>query len=386
VARTLAGDTSYLYVIGGRTAAPALLGEVWRAPVLRNRDAPTMRPITASTAAGPGAGGWYYKVSALLANGDESLPSDEESVFLGAGERPAVRWGCTAGATKYRVYRTATADQRSNTETFLAEVTRSCSGTGAGTMTFADDGSSAGDTRKPLPRGALGNWVNTGVTLGTPRFDFQAKALPNATNDIVVVGGCTAASGTGCTTSTAVIEKLTFNNATDINPSGGGAAGSGLTARDRFGLSIASASTANVASGKLFLLVFGGETNGAEISGGSTVQGAELGNLAFSDLTGAPNNVGVGGWAEVIANQGFSEATRANNHTLFGRSGTLGSGPFSTPSNFILNLNAGVPPYAVGGTRFLNGEALFRAFIYVAGGFAADNSFTPTATVERFVY
>jgi hypothetical protein len=398
VARSVGGavGTSYLYAIGGRTAAPANLNEVWRAQVLRSQDAPTMRQVTSAVrlSGGPGAGTWYYKVAALFpvgsplnAAGAESLPSDEESIQLNDLESGVVKFGCVAGATKYRIYRSDAAQAVSNAEAALADVAAACTGTAPGLMSFTDDGSVTPDpAKRPLPAGALGAWVNTGVTLGTARFDHQARVVPGATSDIVVLGGCTSASGTGCAASTNSIEKLSFTSGTDLDPAQAATAGSGLTARDRFGVGIATAGNANVSAGKAFLLVFGGETNGAEISGNATIQAADLATLAFSNSTGAPQNIGVGGWADVVSNQGFSEATRTNNHTLFSKSGSLGAGPFSLASDFNLNLNAGVPPYSQGGTRFLPGEQLFRAFVYVAAGFTADNAFTPTNTVERFVY
>ena len=398
VARSVGGvvGTSYLYAVGGRTAAPANLGEVWRAQVLRSQDAPTMRQVTSAVrvSGGPGAGTWYYKIAALFpvgsplnAAGAESLASDEESIALNDLQSAVVRFGCVAGATKYRIYRSDAAQAVSNAEAALADVAANCLGTAPGLMSFTDDGSVAPDaSRRPLPAGALGAWVNTGVTLGTARFDHQARVVPGATSDIVVLGGCTSASGTGCAASTNAIEKLAFTAGTDLDPAQVATAGSGLTARDRFGVGIATAGNSNASAGKAFLLVFGGETNGSEISGNATVQAADLSTLAFSNTTGAPQNLGVGGWADIVSNQAFSEATRANNHSLFSKSGSLGAGPFSQSADFNLNLNAGVPPYSQGGTRFLPGEQLFRAFVYVAAGFAADNTFTPTATVERFVY
>ena len=313
------GTGSYLYAIGGRTATPTVLATVLRAQVLRNADAPTMRQITVATGAGPGAGIWYYKVAALglSAEAPETLPSDEESVSLAAGQQPAVKWGCTAGATSYRVYRTPTsdpADAISAKEVALADVGAACSGPGAGTMTFADDGSHTADpTTVPIPHGGLGKWVDTGKTI-TGRFDLQAKTLPVATLDIAAVGGCVTPSGIACgsaaNSSTTTVELIPFGAATDLDPasvSGTGALGTG---RDRFGMGIATAGTANVSAGKSFLLVFGGETNGTEIAGSDTVQGADIATLSFSNVTGAPQNIGVGGWGDVISNQAFSEATR----------------------------------------------------------------------------
>ncbi|MGZ6143718.1 MAG: hypothetical protein ACXWLM_10280, partial [Myxococcales bacterium] len=403
VARSVAGTagTSYLYAIGGRTATPTYLNEIWRAQVLRNKDAPSMRRITVANGAGPGAGVWYYRVAALFpiadalnGNGAESLPSDEESVSLTGAQRPTVNWACTPGASKYRVYRTPAGEAVSGAEIALLDLTAACSGTAPGTMSFTDDGSATPDpATAPLPPGALGAWVNTGATLTTARYDFQARTVPDAAFDILVMGGCTSAGTAGdCGASTGSLEKILFSSAADLDGAVS-SAGTGLTARARFGAAIATAGTANVAAGNSFMLVFGGENGatGNEVGGGAEVQVADISDLtaaiAFSNAAGAPNNVGVGGWAEITANQGFDLQTRLTNHSLDTLSGTLGNGPFSTAGNFHLSFNnTGGVTYTDGGTRFLCGEQLLRAFIYVVGGFASDATFTPTDTVERFVY
>jgi len=404
VQRSIGGSvgTSYLYAIAGRTALGAPQATVSRAQVLRNIDAPTMRQITTGAGAGPGAGIWYYKVAALGLSPDvpETLPSDEESASLDpVNARATIKWGCVAGATGYRIYRNATAGGVSNSEVMLKDVAPSCSGTGAGTMTANDDGTVAAGTSKPLPHGALGAWIAAGA-LGTSRYDHQARTLPNANQDILVMGGCTAASGPGCGASTTSVEALTFANATSAVDPTIAAVGSGLIARDRFGAGIATNGTANVSAGKTFVLVFGGETNGTEISGGtSTVQVADIvaegPTPAFTfSAPGGPNNIGVGGWTDIVANQGFSLQTKMSNQSIDTVSGSLGTGPFSVTTDFSVSFsNTGGVGYTVGGTRFLCGEQLFRAFIYLVGGFpngAASGApaayAAPTNTVELFEY
>ncbi len=400
VQRSVGGSagTSYLYAIGGRTAAGAPQNTVYRAQVLRSADAPTMRQITTGLGAGPGAGVWYYKVAALAVSADvpESLPSDEESASLDATHtQPTIKWGCTAGATGYRLYRTKGGSAVSNTEVMLKDVTAACSGPGAGTMTATDDGATASGTLKPLPHGALGKW-NTAGTLTTSRFDQQARTLPDDHQDILVLGGCTAASGAGCGTSTTSVEALSFSTSAALDPTIA-SAGSGFVARDRFGVGIATSGTANVAAGKSFVLVFGGETNGTEIPGNSAsrAQVASIADFVFTNPSISGSSAfGEGGWADIVANQVFSLQTKTNNSTISTVSGTLGAGPFSLSTDFSLALNnTGGVSYAVGGTRFLPGEQLFRAFIYVVGGFPSDATSgvpavygAPTNTVELFEY
>ena len=403
VQRSIGGTvgTSYLYAIAGRTAAGAPQNTVYRAQVLRSADAPTMRQITTGAGAGPAAGVWYYKVAALAVSADvpESLPSDEESVSLDATHpQPTIQWGCVAGATGYRIYRTQGTSAVSNTEVMLKDVTPACSG--AGTMTATDDGSVASGTTKPLPHGALGAW-NAAGTLSTSRYDQQARTLPDDHQDILVMGGCTAtATSPGCSASTNSEEALTFADSTAAVTPSIASVGSGLIARDRFGVGIATGSTANVAAGKTFVLVFGGETNGTEISGtSSTVQVADIvaegATPAFTfSSPGGPQNIGEGGWTDIVANQGFSLQTKVSNQSIDTVSGSLGAGPFATTADFALSFNnTGGVSYSVGGNRFLCGEQLFRAFIYIVGGFPNGSTSgspaayaAPTNTVELFEY
>ena len=126
VARTVPGDTSYLFAIGGSGVpsgggAVAALPEVWRAQVLRNADAPQVTSLTSASLGTLGAGTYYYRVSALRLAGDaknpagETLASDEEPITVDDNSKVTIRWTCTS-ADKYRVYRTSDADQASGRE------------------------------------------------------------------------------------------------------------------------------------------------------------------------------------------------------------------------------------------------------------------------------
>jgi hypothetical protein len=68
--------------------------------------APTQTATATATTGGTlAAGTYYYKVTALNANG-ESLGSNEESqVTTGSTSTVTVSWGSVTGATSYRVYR-----------------------------------------------------------------------------------------------------------------------------------------------------------------------------------------------------------------------------------------------------------------------------------------
>jgi hypothetical protein len=396
VARAVPNDTTYLFVLGGRSGTTAS-AEVLRAQVLRNADAPVI--ASAQAAAGAlAAGTYYYRVSALRPAGDaknpggETLASDEQPVTLGAAGGVALGWACST-AQKYRVYRTASANAVAGTEVLLTELaaTPSC----AGGEQFTDDGSLTAGAEKPLPAGALGKWAAAaqGVPqLGAARFDAAARVVGDT---IFIVGGCSAGTGTTVVCANgkdlADMEAATFASAADVAPGAFSGAGTAVLqqARSRHALAVADASGAPISNGKSYLLAFGGSSSAATISGSNSAEVFLVGGTAFQAVSGAPNNVGVGGWAEVQAGQAFFEAT--DGHSANPKSSALcggGSGcaSISAASDFHFNFNSGFPAYTAGGTRFLAGEQLFRAFIYVAGGFAADNSFTPAASVDRIVY
>jgi hypothetical protein len=420
VARTIAGDTSYLYAIGGRTGAggtAAVSTQLLRSQVLRASDAPVMGEIDAQPCAGAAClaqGTYYYRVSALVSDpanpGGETLPSDEESAVLDGTQSAVVHWNCVGAATIYRIYRTTSADQRSNTETFLTTApTSGCSGPGPGSASFTDDGSvTSSDGTAPLPAGALGNWVDlsAGAHLGTGRFDFQARAVGD---DFWVVGGCTSASGcTTAATSTASVERFSFGSATDLTPANAASGGTLQQARDQHAMAVATPATASTGSAS-YLVVVGGEANGTEITKTNAANGASIevalinagGTLTFpapSNSTGwkgAPQNVGRGGWAEVAANQAFFEMALTGSASANASSSSLCGGStcsLGAVTDFNFNFNAGFPTYTTNGStnlgsaRFLVGEQLFRAFVYAVGGFNSTSDLTPTNTVGRVVY
>ena len=376
------GDTSYLFAIGGKAGTTAL-GDVLRAQVLRNLDAPSITAITRTAGGNIDAGTYYYKVSAITLDpknpGGETLASDEEPVTLDAAGQVTLTWTCAASASKFRVYRTSGKNQASGSETLLSERSAACSG---GVQAYTDGAAATTDPRRPLPRGALGVWVPT-VALATPRFQAAARL---AGNDLYVVGGCT--SGAGCT-STASVERIAFASGTSFTPLAPVSGGALQTARDRHALALTD-STSGSTGGSLYLFAFGGTQNGAEItrSGiGNTVEVSAVtpgGALSFVTPTGQPQNLGYGGWAEAVANQAFYEMTSGGG--LNSKSSGFGAASVTSTNSFSFNFNAGFPGYTAGGDRYLLGEQLFRAYVYAVGGFASPTTLTPTSTVERVVY
>lgn len=75
---------------------------------------PAVQPIAAADNASTGgvlaAATYYYRVSAINANGEEGIPSGPVSVTTtGSTSAVTVRWGAVPGAIRYKVYRATTA-------------------------------------------------------------------------------------------------------------------------------------------------------------------------------------------------------------------------------------------------------------------------------------
>ena len=404
VARTVPNDTTYLFAIGGRSGTTAAT-EVRRAQVLRNADAPSVTSATATAGALTG-GAYYYRVSAIRPASDvknpggETLASDTQPITLATAGGATVNWKCST-AQKYRIYRTANANAPAGTEVLIAEqtATPSCSGV----EQFTDNGSTAPGTESPLPLGAIGKWAGAGEgvpQLGGARFDTAARIVGNT---IYVVGGCSvgaASAGAGspvvCTAGNelADLERATFATGGDITPGAFTGAGTAVLAnkRSRLALAVADASrVVDIPAGKTYLVAVGGRVNNADITGNTkTVEVADLSatNPTFTQPASMPTTAGSGGWAEVIANLFFFELDSGG--SALAKSASPGPICAATACNSAgtidFKVNSGFPTYQVGGSRYLAGEHLFRAFIYVVGGFASSSTFTPTNTVERIVY
>jgi hypothetical protein len=398
VARTVTNDTTYLFAIGGRSGTTAS-SAVTRAQVLRNIDAPVVTS-TGTVAGTLQAGTWYYRVSAIRPASDaknpagETLASDEQPITLGAAGGAKITWACTT-AQKYRVYRTASPNQPSGTEALLAEQNANAGcvpGTGE---SFTDDGSgSITAGTKPLPAGALGAWAASGEgvpQLGAARFEAASRLVGNT---IYVVGGCSSGTGSPVACNSADLadmERARFAAAGDTAPgafSGSGTAVLG-TARRRHSLAVAdAASVPNFAGNttKSYLVAAGGQNGTGDISGhGKTVEIADLSVGSPSFTTASDDqNLGSGGWAEIQAGLFFWEMS-STARSSSPKAICSGTG-CDTAGSFDFRTNSGFPTYQAGGARYLAGEQLFRAFIYVVGGFTTTGLGTPSNSVERIVY
>jgi hypothetical protein len=423
VVRTVRGDTSYLFLLGGVDEAGTALRTVERAQVLRVADAPalaTPMATTQETNALP-VGTFYYRVSAVLREdhpknpGGETLPSDEYSAkSLVPTTVVELTWPCQPDAARYRVYRTATPDQPSGTEVLLEEIAApACAGNPLPDVTYRDTGTRqpAQDAPRPLPPGALGRWVRFASGLVVERGQAAARTVGD---EVYVAGGFCSTADAGCTTpgaSLASTERATFTDDAAAGPRPGSFALSGAmnTARRRHSLAVASAATAPASFAStspdnrqdVWLMAVGGDAGGAPINSSTTVEVARVrdvnGLVAAPSFTGIDNSNSAhhGGWAYVAANGFFVGGASGTNPVI--RSDYLctpqGStpGPCTSASDFASSLNStgGARSYAEGGARYLGGSTLFRAFIYVAGGFPRDTALqdvAPSSTVESLLY
>lgn len=174
------------------TAAPAAVGQ---AAIYRNDLntgfnllAPVQAAASTSTSGGTGLAAttqYFYKVTAVDANGNESLASNEVNVTTGAGgtNSNTVNWGAVAGAASYRVYR-GTATGAENVVYVAAGSATSFLDTGAATQASAANQIQA---RPPIAQGSLtvqtlnGSGTATDPASGESvyaQFDFCDSSAP----------------------------------------------------------------------------------------------------------------------------------------------------------------------------------------------------------------
>ncbi len=165
--RTMAGAVTigrFLYLVGGNDGSGST-GAVSRAEVLDPLDAPEITDVGARQGMGDGlgAGVWYYRVSAVMADDDpnnpggETLPSDAVALNLPDSLADTVvitlYWDPVPGAKGYRVYRSPEPDQPVGATRLVAEIDD-------GATTSYEEVSGTADGPPPLPLGATGVWMD----------------------------------------------------------------------------------------------------------------------------------------------------------------------------------------------------------------------------------
>lgn len=414
VVRTVPGDTSYLFVLGGIRADGTAMNTVERAQVLKVADAPGLLPPTVGTGGTLPAGTFYYRVSAVRDAADpknpggETLPSDEYPVTVGTAgaATTSLSWPCIPGAAKYRVYRTAEANAVSGSELLLDEVAAtagSCTGSPLPNVSYTDTGAKTPAGDAPLPPGALGKWASAGTLLNE-----RGNAAARLVDDTVYVSGgfCSTVVTTLCPsagTTLASVERATFAaNTADLGTFA--AAGTLNKARQRHSLALANSTTAPGAFTSTtapdnrqdaWLLAVGGDAGGAPLTTGDIEVGQvknAAGIIAAPVFTQASYNTADthGGWAEVVSNFLLQTGATGGAGIAFRFNlvcgGSKDPAQCTTATSFGGTLTAASISYLSGGPRYLSGNVLYRAFVYAAGGFPNDAGGTPTDTVERLIY
>lgn len=280
-ARTLAAGVrigSFVYAIGGSDGSKAL-SSVVRARILDPVDVPHFDDVVfdSDVATGLIPGRWTYRVAATYPAtdpsnpGGESLPSEPFSLRIPSGTDPlavTLGWRPVDGASGYRVYRSAAADDPVGQEVWLADVTDA---------TFTDDGVPADPSVSPLIDGALGVWT-TVSSLTTARQSPCAVVAEDDSVDpviwrIYVAGGLSSA---GAALSSIERVDVTIVSATEQNVGAWTALSQRLSvAREQCGAyGLTSALHSTVADGDTWLVFAGG------LAGKKATGAADAGKVA----------------------------------------------------------------------------------------------------------
>jgi len=395
--RTLSQGTrvgQYIYVAGGNDGTN-VLGTIIRAHILDPLQVPELADVDFRTDATPGlaVGGWVYRVSAVLPNDGETLPSEPINVTvpdLSAINRVVqvtISWTAVPGATAYKVYRTPMANAAASTVAFLADAT---------TTSFTDDGSMmpAAGALPPLSIGALGQWYTVG-TLTTARMGAAVTAAHGATaNDwfLYVLGGNDGAQALQSYEYMPITIAADGSQTTGTVTTGGKTIG---TARWKSSAwTVDSTVTANAGTDSWVYIgtgeTFAGTTTVAQTSEGKvdTATG-ELTSTATTSLdTLIPHSVHSGTGA--VASDGFVYDFGGGPTPSAGGSSAEICGPgvvgctTTTAPPALANWNS----LGSGGVvipRYLSSAAIESAFIFVAGGIGGASGTDVQSTVERTI-
>ncbi len=387
---------NFLYLAGGR-AGGAASAKVNRAEVLNPLQAPKILDVAvrgcaegerwdpnisqcvedaAAPVEGIGAGVWYYRVSALMADDDpsnpggETLPSEALVINLtpeAIGDKHVVItlfWSAVPNAKAYRIYRNALGTEPVGSELLLAEVPV------AETLSYEDVATAPPAGDPPLPLGSLGVWKAM-PDLATARDSFGFAAGPDPADantwHLYAMGG----NGGG-----ASVERLTItiDPATGVQTAAASwAAEADLSsARSELsGYSVGHGEAVQVPAGTTYIYAGGGK-------GSNDVDAAEItagGALAWSTPnTISPNQAGYAGVAGA--------------EWLFAFGGQQGNPGTKVDSGRVSNPPAMNNWQPQGGTqllvpRYLSGATVESAFIFVVGGETTGGA--ATATTERTV-
>ncbi len=395
--RTLSGVVTvgrFLYTVGGNSGTGAT-ATAYRAEVLRPEDAPRIDDVALDVGAvGLGPGVYFYRVAAVMAPTDsdnpsgETLPSDPQPVAIPAGLPGLVRielhWSPIAGASGYRVYRSATPGVAAGNERLLAEVL------GGAVSTFADLGSTttnlaahrAGDTGVWTPMPSLVT-AREGFGIATARDPSDASIAY-----VYAIGG--RATATTTPTSTEVL-KITTDTAGSQSTGAWTQVTSNPLPSGRWLMSTfvthALVST-RVPTGESWVYAGTGMNAAQSTSVDDLVAAKVTTGGTLTPWLAVPSPTGRAGYgAAAAANQLFvfggsngAPSDDGRGAQLCGLGFACGGGPTDPPD--LKNWNA--VPNGLLVSRALMGTALESAHIFFAGGVTSGNSVT--AKVESKVW
>ncbi|MFC1654417.1 thrombospondin type 3 repeat-containing protein [Myxococcota bacterium] len=158
----------YIYAVGGSADGLTAQTTTEMAKILGISEIPYLnRHPKADPAGNLPVGAWYYKVSAVLPDG-ESLAS-HEAIARDAGGAITIRWAKVPDATSYNIYRSVASDGRSQSERLLF--------IGAPGPEFTDDGMGA---LAPAPGNLRGRGADGGGTLSEGAWTYRVSAITAA--------------------------------------------------------------------------------------------------------------------------------------------------------------------------------------------------------------
>jgi hypothetical protein len=385
--RTLAGVTRvgrFLYLVGGNDGTGPTNG-VLRAEVLQPSNAPEVVDVgarrTKQANEGIGAGIWYYRVSAVMADtdasnpGGETLASDPVAINLSeetlAGLKVALTlyWTQIPGAKAYRIYRSPNGNENLEGVRMLTEVA-------GGMTTFYEDVAPAGGATGGLPRplGATGNWAKLPNLLEAREAAGVASAQdPSDPNKwyVYAVGGRGAAPLASVERMDIAIDPVSGAHTLAsawVAVSNISAARSELTA-----YSVSHAEARQVPKGTTYIYAAGG-AGSTNVDIGMVGAG---GGITFST-----------GRSQSPPRQGYAGVAGAGFLFAFGGANTGGTddsmaaaqiNPTSAPDLVNWNNNGGARLTA---PRYYGGGVVESAFIYLVGGMTRG---MPTKSAERTV-
>lgn len=387
------GGTSSTGGTGGVTPTGTSLASIERAMLLDPSGAPLVADPQASLQSGTLAKGtWYYKVAAVMINGDadnpggETLASDEKIAVLSAQGQVALSWSAVQNAAFYRVYRSPVANGTSQSEVLVKD--------NVNATTYTDTGVDAPGSATPLAFGSTGVWKTMGTQLVSARLDATASIAPessaqNAPLHLYVLGGWGKCPSMGSPGAMDCYEYATLSASGDTLGAFTTGGNKMQKARMRFGstpvtsengpTTYADGGAANTVS---FVLVGGGNgisSTGLTVEYALVQSGGALGPFAYPGSGFALERDG----SELNMVNGYAYAFQGGTPGMYRTSSDLSTNASVSQTTLTFGnwSNAGAAvPTGIG----RHGVVLESAFFYAIGGTTNDTD--ALQTVYQIIY